>query len=67
MNGFEKKVNDFLKIIIIFCVYFLVINVFVYISVVVVSFFLRFMEYFDYRFDFDVLNLCNFIIFYYEI
>lgn len=58
MNGAEKKVNDFLKITIIFCVHFLVINVFVYIPGAAVSFFLRLMEYFDYRFDFDVSNSC---------
>lgn len=59
MNGAEKKVNDFLKITIIFCVHFLVINVFVYIPGAAVSFFLRLMEYFDYRFNFDVSNSYN--------
>lgn len=66
MNGPEKKVNDFLKITIIFCVHFLVINVFVYIPAAAVSFFLRLMIYFDYRFDFDVSNSCNLIILYHE-
>lgn len=51
----------------VFCVHFLIINVFVYIPAAAVSFFLRLnMEYFDYRFDFDVSNSCNLIILYHE-